>query len=333
MRVLILGGTAWLGGEIAKAGIAAGHEVTCLARGVAGAVPKDARLICADRDQPNAYVEATSESWDGVIDLARQPGHASSAVEALAASTKRWAFVSSGNVYQSHARVGEDESAAVLPPLRSDVMTSMEHYGAAKVACEQAVLGGFGGAALIARAGLIGGPGDGSGRSGYWPWRFASPSNDSDRVLVPGAELATSLVDVRDLARWLIEFAAGAHEPGIYDAIANRTSLGDFLRAARGVAGSTATMVPADSAWLVDHGVAEWMGPKSLPLWLTDPDWLGFAGRRGEKVLAAGLNPRPLESTLADVLAWEMARPALGPHGAGLTDPEELELLAARTAS
>jgi hypothetical protein len=66
---------------------------------------------------------------------------------------------------------------------------------------------------------------------------------------------------------------------------------------------------------------------------LTDRDWLGFAGRRGEKILAAGLNPRPLEATLADVLAWEMARPAPGPHGAGLTDPEELELLAALTSS
>ncbi|MGZ4532363.1 MAG: NAD-dependent epimerase/dehydratase family protein, partial [Mycobacteriaceae bacterium] len=125
MRMLILGGTAWLGGEIARAGIAAGHEVTCLARGVAGTVPKDARLIRADRDEPNAYAEAASESWDGVIDLARQPGHARSAVEALAGSTKRCAFVSSGNVYQSYATVGEDESAEVVPPLQSDVMTSM----------------------------------------------------------------------------------------------------------------------------------------------------------------------------------------------------------------
>jgi 2'-hydroxyisoflavone reductase len=269
-----------------------------------------------------------SETWDGVIDLARQPGHARSAVHALAGSVERWAFVSSKNVYRSHANAEDDESAETLAPLESDVMTSMEQYGAAKVACEEAVLEEFGGAALIARAGLIGGPGDVSGRSGYWPWRFACPSNEFGKVVVPGADIAASMIDVRDLARWLVGFATGATGGGIYDAVANRTSLGAHLDAAWSVAGGAAEMVPAESDWLVARGVTEWMGPRSLPLWIADPDWLGFGGHSGDKIMASGLNPRPLERTLSDVLAWEMTCPMSGPHGAGLTDQEQRELLA-----
>lgn len=83
-----------------------------------------------------------------------------------------------------------------------------------------------------------------------------------------------------------------------------------------------------EDGWLTDHGVNEWMGPWSLPLWLADPDWRGFAARRGAKIDSNGLRSRPLAETLADVLAWELSRPDLGPHGAGLGDTEEQELLA-----
>jgi hypothetical protein len=270
------------------------------------------------------------QDWDGVVDVARQPGHVRGAVTRLADRAGRWAFVSTGNVYASHAAVGADESADLLEPAMGDsVAASPEAYGAGKVACEQAVLGGLGARAIIARAGLIGGPGDASGRSGYWPWRFAHPSNADGAVLAPASHVAASLIDVRDLARWLVDAVAGACPPGVYDAVANRGTLQDHLAVAREVAGHTGPVTHVDDDWLIAQGVAEWSGPRSMPLWLADPEWRGFAGHRGEKILAAGLRPRPLAQTLADVLEWERSRPEPGVHGAGLTDDDERALLAA----
>jgi len=165
-------------------------------------------------------------------------------------------------------------------------MASMEEYGAAKVACEHAVLAGFGNSrTVMARAGHIGGPGDLSGRSGYWPWRFAHPSGNNGAVLVPDVpELPTAVIDVRDLA-----------------------------------------------AWLADHGVSEWSGPRSMPLWLAACSWYGMNARSKERALAAGLELRPLSDTLAATLQWESTRDRARPHGAGPTDSDECELLAALT--
>lgn len=330
MRILVLGGTAWLGREVATAALAAGHDVTCLARGESGTHAEGVRVVRGDRGRDDAYDEVAAEQWDGVVDVARQPVHVRGAVAKLAPNAGRWAFVSTGNVYASHATVDADETAALLPPLRKDVAdASPEEYGAGKVACEQAVTEALGDRAVIARAGLIGGPGDASGRSGYWPWRFAHPSNEDGAVLAPASGVATSLIDVRDLARWLVEALEGGCPSGIYDAVANRGTLQDHLAVAREVAGHTGPIAYVDDDWLRAQEVAEWSGPRSMPLWLADPDWFGFAGHRGEKILAHGLRPRPLAETLADLLAWEKSRPTPPPHGAGLADDEERALLAA----
>lgn len=331
MQILVLGGTAWLGRTITATALELDHEVTCLARSTSGAVPDGARFVRADRDKPGAYDQVSDQRWDGVVDLTRQPGHARGATAALADKTDRWVLVSTGNVYRSHARLDDDETAETLEPLEADSMASSDDYGPAKVACEQAVLGTLGDRAVIARAGLIGGPGDESGRSGYWPWRFAHPSGSSDTVLVPASEIETSLIDVRDLARWIVGCATGDHATGVYDAIANRMNLPELLRVAREVAGHDGATVPVSDDWLREQGVAEWMGPKSLPGWIADPDWRGFAAHQGTRITANGFVPRPLAETLRDVLAWEEARPEPGPHGAGLSDEHEQALLALAT--
>jgi nucleoside-diphosphate-sugar epimerase len=264
-----------------------------------------------------------ADRWDAVVDVARHPGHVRGAVAALDAD--RYLLVSTGNVYADPGTPHLAEDAALLPPLEGDTMPSMEEYGAAKVACEQAVLGGFGDRALIARAGLIGGPGDPSGRSGYWPWRFAHPSGDA--VLVPdAADRPSQLIDVRDLAAWLVR-AAEDGIGGVFTAVGPDTTVGDHLAVAQRVARFSGRTVLAPEAWLAEQGVAEWMGPRSLPLWLADPGWQGFAARDGSKARTAGLVHRPLEDTLRDVLAWETTQPE-HPHGAGLSDAEERELLA-----
>ena len=326
MRVLVLGGTAWLGASIAASAAARGAEVVCLARGSAPA-PAGIRFVAADRDAPDAYDHVAEGQWDAVIDVARHPGHVRGAAAALAPLTSRYLFVSSGNVYADHSIVGADESASLRPPLEGDVMPSMEQYGEAKSACEKAVLDAFGpDRALIARAGLIAGPGDSSGRTGYWPWRFAHPSGDGDAVLAPATDLLTEVIDVRDLASWLVESAEEGRS-GVFNAGGLVLPYDAHLAAAAAAAGHLHGWTSASDSWLSEQGVAEWSGPRSLPLWLADAEWRGFNARDSSSAAAHGLRRRPLEDTLRDGLAWEERQP-VHPHGAGLTDDEERALLA-----
>jgi len=324
-RILILGGTAWLGRELVRAGRAAGHEVAVLARGEAGPLPEGVRAFVADRQEAGAYDAASSERWDAVIDVTRHPGHARGAVAALAGSTERWVFVSSCSVYADMRTQGVDESGALLPPLDADLLVDADDYGSAKVACEVAVLAGLGAErSLIARPSLIGGPGDGSGRGGYWPLRFARPAVPG-RVLVPDADTPVQLLDVRDLADWLIASAA-AGTAGIMNVAGDTVSLDEHLSTARAVAGFDGEMVARDPGWLAEHEVSPWAGPRSLPLWLPE-ELAGLNAHDTTRARDAGLAPRPLEQTLADMLAWELAEGAGRERRAGLTDDEERELL------
>jgi 2'-hydroxyisoflavone reductase len=330
MRFLVLGGTAWLGGQVTSTALALGHQVTCLARGSSGDTPDGAVTVYADRTQPDAYDQVVGDQWDVVIDVSRQPGQVKSAAAALAGRTGFFVFVSSGNVYAGHGTPGQDEGGALLPALAGDVMESMETYGQAKVACEQHLLRAFGpDRALIARVGLIGGPGDIFDRSGYWPLRFARPATNNGAVLVPDApDLPTQVIDVRDLAAWLV--AAGSRSlAGIFNATGETVPLLGHLDVARTVAGHTGPVVSADQQWLLAQGVQEWMGERSLPLWLTDPDWLGFNANDSSKARRAGLSTRPLDQTLADTLAWELSRDRDRVRQAGLSDEDERALLEA----
>lgn len=209
-------------------------------------------------------------------------------------------------------------------------MESMEVYGQAKVACEQHVLLAFGPErALIARVGLIGGPGDVFDRSGYWPLRFARPATEDGAVLVPEApDLPTQVIDVRDLTAWLVD-AGSRSVAGIFNATGETVLLPGHLDVARTVAGHTGPVVPADQQWLLAQGVEPWMGERSLPLWLTGPDWLGFNANDSGKARGAGLITRPLDQTLADTLDWEMSRDGNRIRQAGLSDEDERTLLTA----
>src|SRR5664280_2534062 len=135
MELLVLGGTGWLGRELARQGVGRGHHVTCLARGRSGPVADGAVLVAADRREPDAYAALAGQSWDAVVEVSWQPGLIRGALTALHRHAKHWTYVSSGNVYASRATVGDR--------------------------------------LLVARPGLIGGPGDHTGRSGYWVARAA----------------------------------------------------------------------------------------------------------------------------------------------------------------
>jgi nucleoside-diphosphate-sugar epimerase len=330
MRLLVLGGTAWLGGYLATVAVQGGHQVTCLARGESGPAPRSADFERADREAPDAYRNVARGEWDAVIDLSRQPGQVRRAAAALAGRAASFLYVSSASVYADHSRPFDDESAALLPALAGDVMETMETYGQAKVACEQHVLEAFGpDRSLIARVGLIGGPGDISDRTGYWPLRFTRPTAGDGSVLVPHApDLMTQVIDVRDVARWLIEAGEGGLG-GIFNVVGETLSLPEHLAIARETAGHRGPMVPVDQEWLLAHEIAPWMGERSLPLWLPLPEYAGFSCRNRSAARAAGLVSRPLAETLVDTLAWELTRDPQRTRRAGLSDHDERRLLQA----
>jgi nucleoside-diphosphate-sugar epimerase len=326
MRLLVLGGTAWLGSLIVADAVARGHAVTALARGESGDLPAGATFVRADRTAPGAFDELAGD-WDAAIDVTRQPGQVRAAVAALAHRVAHWVLVSSGSAYRDQTIVGGDESMALHDPLDHDVMASMEEYGPAKAACERILLDAVGPDRVhIARVSLIGGPGDWSGRGVYWPWRFAHPSNRDGRVLVPDLPAGlVQLIDARDLAAWTVD-AAERRIAAVANVGGATLPLSEHLAIAAAVSGGDVTPIPAGEDWLLAHGVEPWMGPRSLPLWLP-ADSAGLNSSDLSLVESLGLVRRPLAQTLADTLAWRDEHPEIVLK-AGLSDADELELLA-----
>jgi nucleoside-diphosphate-sugar epimerase len=325
--LLVLGGTAWLGREVVAAALARGREVTVLARGASGPVPRDVEAVVADRDDPAAYDRLTARDWDAVVDVSRQPSHVAGAVQALRDRADSWVFVSSCSVYADHDTPGADETAPLLEPDERDD-DGFETYGERKVACERAVLRGIPDRALVARSGLIAGPGDHTDRTGYWPLRFAHPATDDDAVLVPDSPVPTSVIDVRDLADWLVR-AAQDRATGVANVSGPVLPLAEHLTIARQVAGHDGEVVAVAPDWLERHEVQPWSGPRSLPMWLPLPQYAGFMARSTAVAQGLGLATRPLPDTLHDTMEWELRQGPDRPRRAGLSPDDERQLVAA----
>ncbi len=237
--------------------------------------------------------------------------------EALAGAVGHYVFVSSISVYASFAEVVDEHAplAELSEPGSEDIGRD---YGALKALCEEAVESAFPGRATSVRAGLIVGPHDPTGRFTYWPHRIARGGD----VLVPGpAWRPLQLVDVRDLAAWIVGVAEQGLA-GVFNAT-GPTTMGAIVDAARRVTGTTARAVEVDDAFLGDQGVDEWM---ELPLWVDtrQESWRRFLEVDVSRAVAAGLTFRPLDETVAGTLAE-----AETVDGVGLAPERERELLAA----
>jgi 2'-hydroxyisoflavone reductase len=323
MRILVLGGTAFLSAEIARQAVAAGHDVTCLARGSAAAPPAGTKWLREDRSLgASAYAGAKGE-WDEVVEVARDPVPAAEALDALAHRAAHWTFVSSCSVYADASLANATEEAALLQPLATGIPSTPENYGESKAAIEEATVQAAGGKAHLCRAGLVGGPGDSSDRYGYWPARFA---RDNAPAVVPAIDHhPTEVIDVRDLAGWILR-AAEKRVAGALNALGGQVAFGTYIAASREAAGHQGVVLPAAEDWLADQGVNYWAGPDSLPLWLP-PGHEGFMARSNQAAVAAGLQLRPWQETLADTLADERRRGLDRPRKAGLTPGTEARLV------
>lgn len=330
MQILILGGTAWLGREIAREALSRGHAVTALARGESGGAPDAATLVVSDRARPDAYAAVADRDWDAVVEISWQPAFVREALSALAGRAAHWTLISSTSVYASAADVGADESAATFSPFVGERAEKSE-YGEAKAAVEQASRAALDEKLLIVRPGLIGGPGDETGRSGAWVAR-AARAPDSPLLVPDEPSLPTQVVDVRDLVAFVVD-SAERRLLGTVNAVGPVVPLGEWIAESRRIGGHRGELVVASSAWLLDQGVEEFMGEGSLALWLPDPEFAGFSARSGRAADAAGLAHRPRAELLGDVLEWERGRGLDRERRAGLSAEREAELLRLLAAS
>lgn len=328
MRLLILGGTAFLSRSVARFALASGHEVTCAARGVTGEPEPGATFVRVDRDDPDGLAPLRGAEFDALVDVSSRPSQVRRVVAELAPRVGHAVYVSTRSVYADNGTPGRTVAdSPVLAPAPAEVDdprgNDLANYGPCKVACEQAVLDGFGAdRAFVCRAGLIIGPDDPTNRFGYWVSRLAR----GGEVLAPGEpDDLVQYVDVRDLAEWLVAGAAG-RLAGTYDGIGVPVSREHFLvHVAQGV-GSPVELTWVDQAYLLAEGVRPWAGERSLPLWLPLPEYAGFASRDVSASLDAGLRTRDVADTARDTLAWLRGEPA-PPGGAGLGPDDEAELL------
>lgn len=316
-NVLILGGTGWLSGRVARRWADAGAAVTCLARG-SRAAPDGVTLVRGDREDAGVYEALTGAEWDEVVDISSQARHVREAVHALADRAAHWTYVSSVSVYADETTPDADESAPRHPPAGDG---DEYEYSAQKVAAEDAVAA-LGERALVVRPGLIVGPGDPTDRFGYWAAAFDRAG--AEPVLVPRTDgRNVQVIDVDDVAAFLV----APPRSGVVNAVGDARPLADVLARVRAATAHTGELAVADDAWLAQHGVQHWMGERSLPLWLP-AEMTGFMRRSNTAYRAAGGSLSPLDETIVRVLADERTRGLGRPRRAGLRRDEELALLA-----
>jgi 2'-hydroxyisoflavone reductase len=317
VKLLVLGGTKFLGRAAVEAALERGHEVTLFNRGETNPeLFPEAEKLRGDRDGDLSALEG--REWDTVIDPSGfVPRLVRASAEALRGSVGQYVFVSSISVYDELGEPGFDETARTVTledPTTEDYLTMgpVNTYGGLKALCEEVVREIFPDGHTVVRPGLIVGPHDPSGRFTYWPLRLAGGGD----VLAPGDPARqVQIVDVRDLADWMLQLAEHG-TTGTFNATGpdRPLTMGELLETCGEVGGAEARLVWVDEPFLLEQKVGPWM---ELPLWVSEADtW--FLQADVSRAVAAGMRFRPLEETARDTLAW--ARQA----GAGLVTPGQV---------
>lgn len=322
MRILILGGTRFVGRHLAEAALREGHDVTLFNRGTHPEVLPEVRRIHGDRD--GRLEGLKEERWDAVIDTSGYvPRVVADAVRTLRERVPRYAFVSTISVYADSRRPYQNEDAELkrLEDPSTETVTG-ETYGGLKVLCEREVEKGYPDAHLILRPGIIVGPHDPTDRFTYWVRRMAGDGE----VLAPDAkEQPVQWMDVRDLAHWTVS-ALERETTGTFNTV-SPPDVHDFesmLSTCRSAARSSTRVVWAAEDFLLEREVRPF---SDLPLWLPGDEANLFRIDPG-RAQECGLEARSLAETAADTLAWDRDR-AMPELGTGLSPQRERELIEA----
>ena len=328
MRLLILGGTLFLGRHLVDAALERGHEITLFNRGRTnpGLYP-ELETILGDRSTDLALLEG--RSWDAVVDTSGYlPGVVRASAELLRDAVEHYTFISSISVYANPMVPGADESAPVQE-IDEELIHDFkpERYGALKARCERAVEETLPGRTLNVRSGLLAGPHDPTGRLPYWIGRI----EQGGEVLAPGSpERQVQLIHARDMAEWVLRMAE-ARQAGTFNVTGPDTPLtmGSLLSTIVEVTGSDSVLTWVPESFLLERGVAPWT---ELPLWLPE-ELNGMMSVDIDKARQAGLAPRPVAELVRDTMRWLYSHPAptgtlaSGVTPAGLSRERESQLL------
>ncbi|MHB8510503.1 MAG: NAD-dependent epimerase/dehydratase family protein [Candidatus Dormibacteria bacterium] len=323
MKILVLGGTVFVGRHFVEAALSRGHEVTMFNRGQHEPdIFPEVEKLRGDRDGDLRAL--SGREWDAVVDTCGYvPRIVRQSAEALAGRVERYVFISTIGLYADFSKGGIDEhaSVAIIEDRSSEDVAA--HYGPLKALCEQVLEEVLPGRSLCVRPGLIVGPHDPTFRFTYWVQRAAQ----GGRALAPGVpEAAVQFIDVRDLVSWTLSMVEGGGV-GIYNATGPRHTLTfvELLGLCREAIGSSVIFEWVPDAKLLDAGLHPF---HSLPLWLP-PDSLisGLCQVNCDAAYAQGLDFRPVAETINATLEWwqRVGRPRV--PGVGLGPDEELRLL------
>ena len=325
MRILIIGGTRFVGQAMAQAALDAGHDVSLLHRHATDELPGATHLL-ADRDGDLSVLD--EKSYDATIDVcAYVPGQVRHLHDALGDRGGHHLFISTVSVYQEPEGPGADEDSPLFAPASEDATeVTNESYGPLKVTCENIAteLYGEGGLAIV-RPTYVVGPRDMTARYPWWPLRAAR----GGPMIAPGpAEAPMQCIDARDMGAWTIRLAEGG-VTGAFTAARPHTTFGALLDETLAAVDSDARLVPVDGDWLVEQGV----DGLQLPLWTEGGvEWSLAMGTASAE--AAGLTHRPFAETVRDTLTWARANPDQSTNPSwGLPPERDKELLDAWLAT
>src|SRR5690625_2740682 len=321
MRILVIGGTQFVGKHFTEQALARGHELTLFNRGSRPA-PTGVQHIAGDR---NVDLERLREGeWDAVVDTSGYfPRQVRELAEAVSGRVGHYTFISTISVYADPTVPYLDERGELIRLDNPDTEeVTGNTYGGLKALCEVALEESFAGGKLVMRPGLIVGPDDPTDRFTYWPARI----DRGGEILVPvGPDLPVQVIDVRDLASWLVR-ALEEELTGTYNAVseADRFSFADMVDAARELAREPGELTWVSERFLLEREVGPFV---ELPLWIPGGA-INLSRIDTRRAHAAGLVTRPIGDTVAAALAW-YKDPGRHELRAGLTPARERELLEA----